>query len=185
MQNNNDYGIIESISKGVACGLLSFYVGDEIAVYYSEGITAEEQQCVRHAARKEGRFHYDYFLPFRLIKKVGIKRTLQLWIQLRAKKLPLPIPHVKDSYVVCSELGQESYLSCKIPMLGDAYTLIPDDVPLLPKVRLRWRGKWSLQGCGVEFQPADIVLVHSRGFNWLRFITGMYWNHLLIIDEKI
>ena len=37
----------------------------------------------------------------------------------------------------------------------------------------------------VEFQPGDLVLVHSKGFSVLRLITRMYWNHLLIIDEKV
>lgn len=138
----SDYGILESIGKGVACGLLSFYTGDELAIYRYKGITPEQQQCVRHAARKEGRYRYDFFIPFRVIKKVGVIGTVKLLIWLWTKKEPPPIPHVKDSYVVCSELGQESYQACTIPLISSAYTLIPEAVSVNDKVEMVWRGLW-------------------------------------------
>jgi hypothetical protein len=37
----------------------------------------------------------------------------------------------------------------------------------------------------IELQSGDIVLVHNQGFNFLRLITGMYWNHLFIIDQPV
>ncbi len=37
----------------------------------------------------------------------------------------------------------------------------------------------------MKFQPADIVLVHAKGFNLLRLITGLYWNHALLIEKEI
>jgi hypothetical protein len=37
----------------------------------------------------------------------------------------------------------------------------------------------------MDIQPADIVLVHSNGISLLRMLTGMYYNHVFIIDERI
>jgi hypothetical protein len=138
-----DYGILESISKGVACGLLSFYIGDELAVYRHEDITPEKQQCIRHSARKRGRCRYDFFIPFRIVKRVGVIGTIKLLIWLWTKKDPPPIPHLQDSYVVCSELGQESYQSCELPIIPGDCLLVPDTVPRIKTLKLIWRGRWS------------------------------------------
>ena len=37
----------------------------------------------------------------------------------------------------------------------------------------------------MNIQSADIILVHKKGFSWLRLLTGMQYNHVFIIDEPV
>lgn len=131
-----DYGILESISKGVACGLLSFYNNYYIAVYRYKGITPEQQQCIRHMARKRGRYRYDFWIPFRILKKVGFLGVFKLIWWLWTKSEPPPLPHFQDSYIVCSELAQESYQACDLRIIDPQYTLIPDAIEWSPLFEL-------------------------------------------------
>ncbi len=139
---DKDYVILESINKGVAIGYLSFYQGCEIAIYRYKGITEEQQQEIRHSAKTRGRWRYDFLVPFKVLKRVGFKKFFELLVQFWSKSYPLKIPHIKDSYVVCSELVQEAYSFAEIPLISDEYILVPDQIALLPdKLNLVWRGK--------------------------------------------
>ncbi len=138
-----DWGILESIDKGPAPQLLSMYNGAELAVYRYRGITHQQQMKVLTNARAIGKFHYDFFIPFRVIRRVGIIKFFRLLIKLWNKQYPLEIPHNRDSYVVCTEYGQESYSRSGIPIIDDRYLLLPDDVPNCPALELIWRGKYE------------------------------------------
>lgn len=135
-----DWGILESIDKGAAPQLLSMYKGAEIAVYRYKGITHQQQMKVLTNARAMGKFHYDYFIPFRVIKRVGLIKFFKLLIKLLNKQFPIEIPHNTDNYVVCSEYGQESYSRSGIPIMDDKYLLLPDDVTRCPQLELIWKG---------------------------------------------
>jgi hypothetical protein len=138
-----DWGILESIGKGPAPQLLSMYEGAEIAVYRYKGITHQQQLKVVTNARAIGSFHYDFLIPFRIIKRIGITKFLWEYIKLLNHQYPLEIPHDKDTYVVCSEYGQESYSRSGIPIIDDNYLLLPDDVQNCPKLELVWRGEYK------------------------------------------
>ncbi len=140
--SNGDYGIIESIAKGIALGFLSFYKNCEILVLRYRDITTTQQQQLRHAARHFGRCHYDFWLPFRVIKKVGFIGTIRLVIKLWNKQYPIPIPHDSESYLVCSELVQEVYSAVGLPLTSNNFTLTPDEIETCEdKLVKMWRGQ--------------------------------------------
>ncbi len=141
-----DWGILESIGKGPAPQLLSMYEGAELAVYRYKGITHQQQMKVITNARAIGRFHYDFFVPLRVIKRVGIVGFFKLLVKLWTKQYPLEIPHDKDEYVVCTEYAQESYARSKIPIIDNKYLLLPDDVPNCPNLELVWEGVYNREG---------------------------------------
>jgi hypothetical protein len=138
--SDGDFGILESItSKGVSCGLLSFYKGKELAIYRYKGITPEQQQDIRHQARKRGRLHYDIFLPLRIIKRIGLIKVIGVLWNLWFGDGKVNVPHQSDNYVVCSELVQEAYSSSGIPLCPDTQLLLPKDV-INDKMELMWSG---------------------------------------------
>jgi hypothetical protein len=138
-----DWGILESIGKGTAPGLLSMYEGAELAVYRYRGITHQQQMKVLTKSREMGRLHYDIFIPFRILWRLGLVKFIKTFIKLLSHQYPLEIPHKADDYVVCSEYGQESYSRAGIPIIEDKYLLFPDDVARCPSLELVWRGVYS------------------------------------------
>jgi len=138
-----DWGILESIGKGTAPGLLSMYEGAELAVYRYRGITHQQQMKVLTHARNMGRLHYDIFIPFRILWRLGLVKFVKTFIKLLKHQYPLEIPHNVDDYVVCSEYGQESYSRVGIPIINDKFLLFPDDVRRCGKLDLVWRGIYN------------------------------------------
>ncbi len=120
----NDYGLIESIGKGPAPTLLSRYCGQEILVLRYKGITPDQQQAVRLAARGNGNATYDYLIVPRILLRVGVKQGVRLIVQLWNKEYPLHIPHIKDDHVVCSENFQEAFVT--VGLLDGTWLLVPD-----------------------------------------------------------
>ena len=136
----SDYGIFESIgSKGVSCGLLSFYRGKEISVYRYKMITPEQQSKIKFSAIQFGRYRYDTFLPFRVIKLLGMRRAFKLLFKMLLNQ-SVDIPHCLDSYIVCSELVQEAYRKVDIELCNDNYLLLPRDIENSDYLINIWRG---------------------------------------------
>ncbi len=136
----DDYGILESIDKGTAANLLSNYQGQEVAIYRYKGITSDQQESLRKNARKMGAYHYDFLIPFRVIKRVGIRKSIKLIIQLLNKEYPLEIPHISDSHVVCSEMVQQAYEMAGIPLEENGWLLTPDGIGKSDKLEKIYEG---------------------------------------------
>lgn len=139
----DDYGILESIDKGPAAPLLSNYRGQEIAVYRYKGISLDQQERLRLIARQKAKYKYDFLIPVRTIQRVGLRKGIKLIIQLLNKEYPLEIPHIQDSYVVCSEYIQEIYAEAGIPLCDNRYFLTPDAVQLCVCLECVFRGELS------------------------------------------
>ena len=135
-----DYGLLESIDKGTAPTLLSNYKGQHIAVYRYIGITPDQQQAIRLAARKLGAYHYDFLIFFRILRRVGIRKGIRLIIQLWGKEYPLEIPKVDDKYIVCSEYCQQAYELAGIPLEDKGYLLTPDGLALCERLVCIYNG---------------------------------------------
>ncbi len=122
----DDWQIFESIDKGTAPTLLSNYKGQCLTAFRYTGITPEQKQRVRYALAQMGKFKYDYFVPLRAIKRMGIRDTVKTLLKLWSKDYPVNVPHVQDNWIVCSEYAQEAYSRAGIPLQDDKWLLLPD-----------------------------------------------------------
>ena len=155
----DDYGILESISRGVSCGLLGVhYKGADIAAFrlrkwiprediipdHLRGLTPREQiqGTIIEKAKERGRYHYDHLVVLRTIRDLGLSKTLHVFLNILRGDALLEVPHRRDQYAVCSELVQEAYASGGVPLIDVRYLLMPGTLEGLGGVMVDevWRG---------------------------------------------
>lgn len=134
-----DYGILESVARGVAVGLLYYHYGcDDMAIYRlrDKSMDTSTQVQIIVNAKERGRYHYDYGIAYHICRQLGPRNAVELALQLIANKRPTTIPHFKDHYVVCSEFVQEVYSDAGIKLIPDEYLLLPRDIASLRHSKL-------------------------------------------------
>lgn len=132
----DDYGILESIPRGVGAGLLHYHYGNEdIAIYRLRDVDPATQVKVIFDAKRRGRYLYDYGIAFRIIERLGFWKAIKLAIDMMLGR-NVKIPHKKDCYIVCSEGVQESYDNAGVPLGPSEYLLLPRDIAALRKSKL-------------------------------------------------
>jgi len=111
---DDDYVILESISKGITVGRLSFYRPEDLEIY-RVNIENWKELGKKAAAEltKHGRAHYDHLLVAKLA--LGV-----LLLLLRGKKPPwepMQFPYGRDAKFICSEAAAEAWRGIGHPVI--------------------------------------------------------------------
>lgn len=105
---------------------------DEMAIYRYPGLTLEQKRLMALVALSyPGRKIYDFFLPIRIFKRVGLVKGLRILYRMAIKGKDCYIPHISDDFVVCSELVQEMFSAVGYPLIPDEYLLAPGTIAKL------------------------------------------------------
>lgn len=118
-----DWIILESISKGLSVGLLSWYKGD--IKYYRIDCPVEIRKRAPLELVKWGRSKYDYFLVGKIIAGYFLVLLRVLITEGRLRRIKAEeLPYAKNSSLICSEAVQIGYLAAGFPIIN------PEIVPL-------------------------------------------------------
>jgi len=120
-----DFLILESISKGLAVGLLSWYKGKDIEFYR---VNCDED--LRFAAPdglvEWGRARYDYLLFIKLIAGVVVACVKILWKEHKLRKLRAEdLPYGVNSSLICTEACDVAFDSCGVAVIPLGVIPIP------------------------------------------------------------
>lgn len=127
LKRDNDHLILESISKGIAVGRLSFYEGEDIK-FYRVNCPKNLRAAAPVELTKWGRSRYDYLLVAKLVVQ-GLWLVLKHLItegkirKIRAEELS-PI-YTWDSRLICTEAAWCGYNAVGV-------NIIPYGVPPMP-----------------------------------------------------
>ena len=124
---DDDFLILESISKGLAVGLLSWYVGQDIK-FYRVNCDEDLRFAAPDALVGWGRSRYDYWLIVKLVFGAIVALARILWKEHKVRKLraeDLSSIYSWDSKLLCTEAAWVAYNS-------QGVNIIPYGVPPLP-----------------------------------------------------
>jgi len=121
-----DFIILESISKGLAVGKLSWYEGKNIE-YYRVNCDEDLRFAAPGSLVEWGRAKYDYWLIVKLLFGAIAAWARILWKERRLRKLKaedLPFYNWNDA-LICTEAVVVGFASCGV-------NIVPPDVVPLP-----------------------------------------------------
>ena len=98
--------------------------------------TIERDKIVQQALKYEGRV-YDFLLVLRLFQRLGLRKGFSTLKRAIFNSEPISVPHIKDQFVVCSELVQEVYRNAGYPLCEPDKLLFPGGVAGLRRTVLR------------------------------------------------
>lgn len=135
------YVIAEADKTVVTRVLSSRYNVDDVAVFRDPTLTDEMRWNIAATALEMTGRPYDFILPFKLMKRYGWRYVLRiLWDMLRHPR-EARIPHIKDRWLVCSEMVQEAYSEHGVPLVPDDQLLVPGHVERFGFLVVVYRGK--------------------------------------------
>ena len=121
----DDYTILESISKGVTVGRLSWYAKkdyDVFAVVHPHSLSLGIRVC--RLASNFGRHHYDYLLVAKLLAGVVYCFGKQLLCEHTIRRIkPHELPYAKNSAFICTELANAVWRQVGFPLVP--YGVVP------------------------------------------------------------
>jgi hypothetical protein len=122
---DGDYLILESISKGIAVGRLSFYKGEDIK-FYRVNCPGWKRRLVPLAVTRYGRSQYDYILVFKIMIQGFWLLLKQLFLEGRFRRIfPWELSWCRDNRFICTEVPDAGYDLVGEPILPDAMAPVP------------------------------------------------------------
>jgi len=131
---NSDYYIVENTGNGVVLENLENDTNLAIAVYRYPDLSEEERDRIAWEAMTLVGKENDWQIVLRSVREAGwqtpIILTKALWA-LWTDDGDVPLPHIVDDYLVCSEVVQEAYSQAGFPLVADEYLLLPKNVAIM------------------------------------------------------
>lgn len=122
---NDDFLVLESISKGLALGKLSWYESKDIEFYRVK--CAEDLRLDAPDGLIDwGRAWYDYFLIVKIFLGGLIAWLKILWKEHRLRKLRAEdIPYCRNSALICTEAVDVAYDSVGVNIIPEGIIPLP------------------------------------------------------------
>ena len=138
----NRYVIVESERKGVIARVLkSKYRMRDIMILRDPTLDDDIRWSVAMAGLEmEGR-PYDFLLPLRLIKRFGFRYSIKVLYDVARHHSTSRVPHIRNRWVVCSEMIQEAYHEAGVILIPDDQLLVPGRIEKLGFLEIIWKGR--------------------------------------------
>lgn len=121
----NDFLILESISKGLALGKLSWYK-DKSIEFYRVNCDEDLRFVAPDGLIDWGRARYDYWLFAKILFGSFVALAKILWREHRLRKLRAEdFPYGKNSSLICTEAVDVAYASVGVNIIPEGVIPIP------------------------------------------------------------
>jgi len=123
--SDGDFLILESISKGLSIGRLSWYSGQDLH-FYRVDCPPEMRLAAPNGLIDWGRSRYDYLLIIKIFLGVLVALARVLWKEHRVRKLyPDDLPYGANSSLICTEAVDVAYDSVGVNIVPPGVVTIP------------------------------------------------------------
>ncbi len=118
-----DWVILESIGKGTAVGLLSFYKGEDVELYRVD-CPKELRRQAPLGLIEYGRSRYDYLLILKIMAGSLTALARMLFVERRLRRLRAEdLPYARSNALICTEAVDVAYLSVGVSIVGEVVPL--------------------------------------------------------------
>jgi len=120
-----DFIILESISKGIAVGRLSWYRGKNIE-FYRVNVDEDLRFAAPDGLIEWGRARYDYWLIAKIFLGAVVACVRILWKEHRLRKLRAEdLPYGRNDALICTEAVQVALLSVGVAVIDPGIVPLP------------------------------------------------------------